>query len=99
MRFVLLLILLTACQKQSLEFCGVAPVAIQLAGDKILVYQSGNRAQAVRTNARSKAQRKGAVERLIAAIEITTRCTVRQRGLKGDEVLITASLACPKSDS
>ena len=86
--------LITACDTPSLEFSGIKPVATEIQGDKILVYRKGSRAQAVRTNSRRKFQRGGAMERLVEAIASVTRCKVRESSVRGDAVLISASLKC-----
>jgi len=95
MRLILFLILLSACASPSMEFAGTPAVTIRLEGDEIKVYHKGTRAQAIRINSRTKSQRSGAVDRLALAITLVTGCAVRDRGMKSDVVLLTASLKCP----
>ena len=95
---LILCALISACDTPSLEFNGISPVATEILGDKILVYHKGTRAQAVRTNTRRKSQRDGAMERLIEAISNVTKCEVRERSVRGDAVLISASLKCASLD-
>lgn len=88
------LLLLFACASPSREFQAAASRSITLAGDEITVFYTQDRAQAVRTNRRNKSQRVGGMERLVIAMEMVTGCRVRPRSVRGDLVLITASLSC-----
>ncbi len=99
MRLCCLIILLTcaACASPSPAFKNARSGDINISGDRITVFYTPTHAQAVRTNARNKSQRAGAFARLVQAIVTVSGCDVRPRSVKGDDVLITAALICPKS--
>ena len=93
-RLVPLFILLAACASPSLEFQGAASKSLTIGGDEITVFYLADKAQAIRTNYRKRKQQGEALVNLVRAIEVTTDCKVKQRSIKGDTVLITASLRC-----
>jgi hypothetical protein len=93
-RLVVLLMFLTACASPSLEFRGAVSKSVIVSGDAITVFFKNDKAQAIRTNYRTKKQRDGAVFCLVEAIEVVTDCKVNQRSIKGDVVLITATIKC-----
>lgn len=89
------LLLLIACASPSPEFSGAENHTLDIEGDRITVFYKATRAQAIRTNYRSKELRLDTITRLTQAIEKVTGCAVRPKSLKGDTVLVTATLKCP----
>lgn len=77
-----------------MEFHSAQPKSINLKGDLITVRKMGTKVEAVRTNYRTKTQRVGALERLVLAVEAVTGCIVNTKSIRGDDVLIRASVKC-----
>lgn len=93
-RLIVILLCLSACTSPSPEFRAANSKSVSIGGDEITVFVVPGKAQAIRTNYRNRKQRVDAVFRLVQAIETVTNCKVKRSSIKGDSVLITASLNC-----
>jgi len=91
---IAILFLLTACASPSLEFREASKKSLVVEGDEITVFFTSNKAQAIRTNARSRKQQSDGVYRLVSAIKLATNCKVDPLSIEGDIVLITTSIEC-----
>lgn len=94
-RSIYIFLFLAACASPSQEFNGSQKSSLLVDGDEITVFYNANRAQAVRTNFRTKLQQKGALSRLKFAIETVTKCEVDQDSVEGSITIIAADLKCP----
>ncbi len=87
---------LSACASPALEFKGGQKSTLSVDGDEITVFYTDNRAQAVRTNFRTKTQQKGATARLRFAIEKVTNCVVDTATIEGSVSIIAADIKCSR---
>lgn len=93
MRYLLCLILLSACNTPSPGFRGIAPVRVTVDGSVFDVRVMGTLAEAIRVNP-EYAPRMGPIgPRAARAIAQVSGCTVTRIG--GDQAMIKAALDCP----
>ncbi len=94
MRFLLVVLLLSACGGPSPAFRGVPPTRVTVDGSVFDVRVDGNRAEAVRRNS-EYAPRMGPIGVKAAfAIEAVSNCKVTR--IDGDQAMIVARLSCGK---
>jgi hypothetical protein len=85
---------LAGCASPSPEYFGVEPQRRVIDGTEILVWQRGDRAQAIRSGWVGPGGREAAMARMLAATGDATGCAVRPGSPTGDSGVLTMRLDC-----
>lgn len=94
MRWFMFLCLLAACNTPTQRFSAQPVKTIQVGKSTFDVRVLGSEAQAIRTNMEYAPNWRFTAGRFLIAIEQTTGCTVAQKSLRGDQVVMEAALVC-----
>ena len=98
MKYILPLLLLTACASPAPEFFGAQRFDITLGGIDFVVFQKGDRAEVIRMGYLTRAERGPVPQLMIRAAQETTGCKVvpgsMVTGLPGDTGEARFDLAC-----
>ncbi len=90
---VVALTLISGCASPSVQFSGIAPIPITVAGMTFKVYANGPNVQVIRTSrgAPDEAPFRSIVSQVI---EMATGCSVVPESLDGDFNLVNGSIVC-----
>jgi hypothetical protein len=89
-----LLPLLAGCASPSPEYLGIEPQRRVVEGTEILVWQRGDRAQAIRMGRVGPGGHGPVMARMVAATEDVTGCAVRPDDTHGDSGVLNMRLDC-----
>lgn len=87
---------LAACDTGGLGFQNAPAQHVTIDGSDFTVRRRDNEVEVLRTNSEWAVRRTGMAQKMVAAIEATTGCTIAKNSLNGDQVMARARLACSK---
>lgn len=95
MRYLFLILILSACNTPTREFANAPLAQVQVGKSKFDVRIKNGQAQAIRTNIEFAPNWKYTAARFKTAFEVASGCEIRPNSMVGDQALMQATLDCP----